>query len=320
MIVLFGKGDEMVKEKVRFPSSDGRHEISAVIYFDYEVFPKAVIQLSHGMCEYVERYEAVAEFFTKRGYVFAGHDHIGHGDSVPSEEYGIIYDEFVLQDLRRMNQVLKERFEGFKIIMYGHSMGSFFARWYAERYGDSIDGLILSGTAGPSAFNTLGKWVAGFVSKIHRRNYVSPLLVALSFGSYNKRISNPKHKSAWLTRDETVVERYEDDPKCQFNFTATGYHSLLKVLTHVSTMDWALALPKKLPILQIAGAEDPVGNYGKGVREVTKMMRDAGVEDLVEYIDKEGRHELHNELNREFILGNIVKWLDKRYYVEKRTD
>lgn len=310
----------MVKEKVKFPSSDGRHEISAVVFFNYEVFPKAVIQLSHGMCEYVERYEWLAEFFTKRGYVFAGNDHLGHGDSVPREEYGIIHDEFVLQDLKRMNQILRDRFEGFPIILYGHSMGSFFARWYAERYPDTINGLILSGTAGPSSLNGLGKLLAGFLASVRRRNYVSRLLVGMSFGSYNKRIEKPKHKSAWLTRDEAIVEKYENDPKCQFSFTARGYYELLKVLTHVNKPTWADSLPKNLPVLQLAGAEDPVGDYGKGVKEVTKMMKDAGMTDVYEYIDKNGRHELHNELNREWIMENVVKWLDKRYYVKKRAD
>lgn len=310
----------MIKEKVKFPSSDGRHEISATVYFDYEVFPKAVIQLSHGMCEYVERYEWLANFFTKRGYVFAGNDHIGHGDSVPREEYGILYGEFVLQDLRRMNQILRERFEGFPVILYGHSMGSFFARWYAERYPETINGLILSGTAGPSSVNGFGKLLAGFIAMIRGKKYISHLLVGMSFGSYNKRIEEPKHKSAWLTRDETIVERYENDEKCQFNFTATGYYELLKVLTHVSKKDWAYSIPKDLPILQIAGAEDPVGAYGKGVRAVTKMLREAGIKDIYEYIDKDGRHELHNELNREWIMENVVKWLDKRYYGKKGTD
>lgn len=310
----------MIKEKVKFPSSDGKHEISGTVYFNYEVFPKGVIQLSHGMCEYVERYEWLAEFFTKRGYVFAGNDHLGHGDSVPREEYGIIHDEFVLQDLRRMNQILRDRFEGFPVILYGHSMGSFFARWYAERYPETINGLILSGTAGPSFLNGIGKLLAGFISTFRRGNYVSKLLVGMSFGSYNKRIENPKHKSDWLTRNETIVEQYEADPKCRFYFTAVGYYELLKVLTHVSKKEWARSLPKNLPILQLAGANDPVGAYGEGVRRVTKMLKEAGIEDIVEYIDKEGRHELHHELNREWIMENVVKWLDKRYYGKKRTD
>lgn len=310
----------MVKEKVKFPSSDGIHEISAVVYFDYEVFPKAVIQLSHGMCEYVERYEWLAEFFTKRGYVFAGNDHLGHGDSVPKEEYGIIHDEFVLEDLRKMNELLRNRFEDFKIIMYGHSMGSFFARWYAETYPNTIDGLILSGTAGPSPLVGFGKFLAGLIAATRKRTYVSRMLVSMSFGSYNKRIPNPKTKSDWLTRNEEIVKKYEEDPKCQFNFTATGYHSLLKVLSRVNRKDWAKNIPKNLPILQLAGAEDPVGNYGEGPAEVTRLLQEAGVKDIVQYIDKNGRHELHNELNREKIMESVVKWLDKRYYGKEGTE
>ena len=303
----------MEKEVISFDSADGRSKIAGYIYTENHVEPKAVIQLSHGMCEYAERYEWLANFFTGRGYIFAGNDHLGHGSSSEPSEYGIFDEEHVEMDLKKMNDILREKYPLLPIILYGHSMGSFFARWYAERYPDTIDGLIISGTAGPSVKNVLGRALAGFIARTHKEGYISKFLVKLSFGSYLKRIPDAKSTSDWITHDRAVIEKYSKDPKCNFIFPAKGYHSLLTALTVVSRKEWAKSLPKDMHILQIAGAEDPVGDYGKGVRKVTKMLRDAGIKDVTEYIDEKGRHELHNEINKSEIMRKVVSWLDDRF-------
>jgi len=303
----------MDKEKISFDSADGKSKVAGYIYTENHVEPKAVIQLSHGMCEYVERYEWLANFFTGRGYIFAGNDHLGHGNSSDSSEYGIFDEEHVELDLKKMNDILRERYPLLPIILYGHSMGSFFARWYASRYPDTIDGLITSGTAGPALINGLGRALAGFIYRTHKEGYISKLLVKLSFGSYLKRIPDAKSSSDWITHDREVIDKYRKDPKCNFLFSAKGYHSLLTALTVVNRKEWAKSLPKDMKILQIAGAEDPVGNYGEGVRKVTKMLKAAGINDVTEYIDATGRHELHNELNKAEIMKKVVSWLDARF-------
>ncbi len=303
----------MEKEKVYFDSSDGIHKIAAYIYTEPSVKPKAVIQLAHGMCEYIERYEWFADFLTSRGYIVAGNDHPGHGGSSEPSEYGIFDEEHVEIDLKRMNTLLSDRYPLLPIILYGHSMGSFFARWYAERYSDTIDGLIISGTAGPSPLNNIGRVLSSIIAATHKRGYVSKFLVKLNFSKYNDRIKDAKYKADWLTRDREVVEAYEKDERCRFYFSAKGYHSLLTALTVVSRKGWANSLPKNMRILSIAGEQDPVGNYGEGVRKVTRMLKDAGIKDVTEYIDKDGRHELHNELNKREVMKFVVKWLDARY-------
>ena len=303
----------MEKEIVRFDSSDGRSKITGYIYKKSHIAPKAVVWLSHGMCEYVERYEWVADFLTARGYVFAGNDHLGHGNSSTPSEYGIFDEEHIEMDLKKMNAILREKYPLLPIILYGHSMGSFFARWYAERYSNTIDGLIISGTAGPALINGIGRMLAGLIARTHKEGYVSKLLVKLSFGSYLKRIPGAKSKNDWITHDREVIEKYSKDPKCNFNFSAKGYHSLLTALTVVNRKEWARSLPKDMKILQIAGEQDPVGNYGEGVKKVTNMLRHAGIKDVTEYIDKNGRHELHNELNKEEVMKQVVKWLDDRF-------
>lgn len=307
---------ELNCEKLCFPSSDGKHTVAAYLYTVPGVALKGVIQLSHGMCEYVERYRDYAAYFASRGFAFAGNDHLGHGGTVSKAEYGQYQRaENLLEDLHTMNGLLHKRFAGLPLILYGHSMGSFYARWYAERYGETIDGLIISGTAGPSALNNVGKVIAGMIAAVRGPAYVSPFMVKLNFGSYNKRFADEASPNAWLSRDRAVVQAYDADEKCAFQFAAATYREMLRALTHVSSKKWAAALRRDLPILLIAGAQDPVGNYGEGVRQVYAMLGDAGIEDLTCQIDPDGRHELHNELNRAEIEEYVLGWLEDHWGV-----
>ena len=76
---------ELHCETITFPSSDGRHTSSAVLYTMPDKPVRAVIQLSHGMCEYVRRYAPMAEFYAAHGIALAGNDHLGHGDTAKAE-------------------------------------------------------------------------------------------------------------------------------------------------------------------------------------------------------------------------------------------
>lgn len=134
-------------ENVTFHSSDEKHTSSAVIYTCPDVPVRAVIQLSHGMCEYVRRYAPMADFYAAHGIALAGNDHLGHGDTAQAGEHGHYGEKdgrfHLLDDLHTMNSLLHERFPGLPIILYGHSMGSFYARWYAEKWPESITALII---------------------------------------------------------------------------------------------------------------------------------------------------------------------------------
>ena len=71
-------------------------------------------------------------------------------------------------------------------------------------------------------------------------------------------------------------------------------------------------MPADLQILLIAGDKDPVGEYGKGVTEVYKTLRKTGHTNTVMKLYPEARHELLNELNREEVTEDILRWLDAR--------
>ena len=221
-------------EAITFPSSDGKHTSSAFLYTVPGQPVRAVLQLSHGMCEYVRRYAPMAEFYAAHGIALAGNDHLGHGDTAQAGEHGH-YGEpngrcHLLNDLHTMNRILHERFPDTPIILYGHSMGSFYARWYAEKWPESITALVISGTAGPSFMNVVGQRLAGLIARVKGPRYVSPLMVKLNFGSYCRKIENAQSPNAWLSRDKSVVKAYDADGLCTFRFTAATYREMLATL------------------------------------------------------------------------------------------
>lgn len=303
-------------EELHYPSADGTHTVAAYLYTMQGVELRAVLQLSHGMCEYIRRYEPMAAWYAERGIALAGNDHLGHGGSAAPDERGHYGEkngaEHLLKDLHTMNGLLHERFPTLPIILYGHSMGSFYARWYAEKWPDTIRALILSGTCGPSAVNAVGAKIAAAVAALHGDRYVSPLLVKLNFGKYCTRIKDPASPNAWLTRVPEIVAAYDADPLCSFDFTAGSYREMLRVISHVNSKRWAAAFPKALPVLFVSGDADPVGDYGAGVRAAWALLGDAGVSDLSCQIWPDARHELHNESNREGVFDYILTWLEDR--------
>ena len=301
-------------EEIRFPSADGVHTVAASMYTMPGVPVRAVLQLSHGMCEYVQRYCPMAQWYAQRGIALAGNDHLGHGGTANKGEHGH-YGEprgryHLLNDLHTMNGIIHQKFPGVPVFLYGHSMGSFYARWYAEKWPESIAAVIISGTAGPSFMNVIGQRLAGLIARVKGPRYVSPLMVKLNFGSYCKKIENAKSANDWLTRDEAVVNAYDADGLCTFQFTASTYREMLATLNHVSSKAWAESINKELPVLLIAGDGDPVGDYGKGVRKVWAMLGDAGVKDLTCQIFEGGRHELHNETNRDEVFDYVLTWIE----------
>lgn len=301
-------------EKLTFPSADGIHTVTSYVYTMPGVPVRAVFQLSHGMCEYVERYRPMAAWYAARGIALAGNDHLGHGATAGAGEHGYYGQKdgriHLLEDLHTMNGQIRRRFPGTPVFLYGHSMGSFYARRYAVTWPHTIDGAIYSGTAGPSFTNRAGYLLASLIAAVGGPRYVSPLMVKLNFGGYCKRIEHPASANDWLSRDPEVVRAYDADPLCTFQFTASTYREMLATLNAVSTRRWAQSFPKDLPVLFVAGDGDPVGNYGEGVRRVWAMLGDAGVKDLTCQIWEGARHELHNETNREEVFDYILGWVE----------
>ena len=298
----------------RFLSTDGKHKVFArECTPDGEV--RAVLQIAHGVAEHIYRYAPFMEFLANHGFVVVANDHLGHGKTAENEQELCFFAEKdgwndVVSDMDQLHKLTAAKYPDVPYFLFGHSMGSFYARWYAEKWPESITALVISGTAGPSFMNVIGQRLAGLIARVKGPRYVSPLMVKLNFGSYCKKIENAKSANDWLTRDEAVVNAYDADGLCTFQFTASTYREMLATLNHVSSRAWAESINKDLPVLLIAGDGDPVGDYGKGVRKVWVMLGDAGVKDLTCQIFEGGRHELHNETNRDEVFDYVLTWIE----------
>jgi alpha-beta hydrolase superfamily lysophospholipase len=277
--------------------------------------PKAIIQLSHGMCEYVQRYDAWARRFVSRGYVFCGNDHLGHGHTAPDEdELGYTAPrggaDFLVEDTHTLTCLMRAEYPNVPFVLYGHSMGSFVARMYLTRYGEELAGALISGTAGPGQPTGVALRLARMIGRTKGLHHRSRLLTGLAFGAYNKKFEGENDALSWLTSERDVRERYRHDPFCRFLFTAAGYDTLFTLLGTVSDKKWAHGVPKALPVLLFAGDMDPVGNYGRGVRAVHERLLEAGCNARL-LLYPGGRHEMHNESNRDQVFEDLIAYLEE---------
>ena len=302
---------EFIKDS--FISSDGKTEIACYFYAPEE--PKAIIQLSHGMCEYVERYAPHAEYFTSCGFVFCGHDHLGHGNTAATKDdlgYTVSAD-FLIDDLYKMTKKAKEKYPSLPVFMFGHSMGSFIARCYLSKYGNELAGAVISGTAGSDNPTSLGKLLCKTISLFKNDRHRSSLVKSISTGNYYKKFGKDAPKSAWVSSDPEVLKKYDADPFCNYTFTLNGYYNMFDLLGRVSAKSWADTVSKATPILLIGGSVDPVGG-AKGITEVANRLKAADVPDVTVKLWENGRHELLNEVAtiRNEVYKTVTDWINSR--------
>ena len=303
-----------IHRDVAFPSSDGKNTIHAELFVPSNNNIRAVVQISHGMMDYIGRYKGMAEALSDAGIALAGHDHLGHGDTVATpDDYGFFaskggYD-YVIDDVRGMNELIRREIPGVPVILLGHSMGSFIARLYANKYGSTIDGLIIHGTAGPNPATGAGLLLVKLLRAIKGERHRSKFICSLADGGYNKGFDPAEGPNAWLTRDPSMVADRIGNPKNDFIFTLAGYQDLFCFLGDCNDSAWFRQFPSDLPTLVVSGEQDPVGGFGKGVRYVYDNLKKQGANvGLKLYPD--ARHELFFEINRQEVFSDLIKWIE----------
>lgn len=295
----------------RFPSATGLGMTHCRLWIPEE--PCAALQVTHGMAEHIDRYDAFARYLAERGVLVYGQDHAGHGRSTTPAERGYFGPEngwdALVQDMRTLYDSVKCDYPAIPFILFGHSMGSFLARTYAGRDGGDFDAFIFSGTAGKNPALGIAKLIARREMRKRGPNQPSALLDKLSFGSYNKAIGENRTAFDWLSREQEQVDRYVEDENCGFVFTAAGMRDLFDGLGEISSAQWASRVPDK-PILIVSGDNDPVGGKGgKGVKQVAGWLKQTG--HAVELKLYPGaRHEILNETNRDEVFGDIALFVE----------
>ncbi len=301
-----------------YQSADHKTAITCFQYIPHGVDehnpPKAVVQIIHGMCEYIERYEHFAQFLNEQQIVVCGADHIGHGRSVTSEcELGYFGekggDQILGKDAYQLTKKMQLQYPNIPYFYFGHSMGSFVLRDILSKYQPKVTGAIICGTAGSMPY-AAAKALIRARRAVSSSHYRSKFLNKLMFGTYCNKIENATSVHDWISRDKALVGKYDADPKCNYIFTTAAMADLVTLLSRVSAKDWAGKVAKDLPIYLIAGEADPVGNYGKGVTEVYEKLKNAGVKDVQCKLYPNDRHELLNELDKDVVMQDILNWID----------
>ena len=312
----------MLTEKFFQPMKDGT-EIAVNRWIpDDKEHCRAVIVLSHGMLEHSLRYDRAGCLMAEAGFVFSAHDHRGHGKTAFTAEqkgtgtFGLLAKkngfEAVVSDLAEIIEKAKADFPGKKIILLGHSFGSFVAQAYIEQKGGLIDGCVLCGTAGPMNGTVwAGKLLTGVVSLFHKPEYKSEFVQKVVFGGYNKRIPEVITGFEWISANKANVDMYMNDSWCGGTACIGFFRDLLGGLLKIHKKSAMKKIPCTLPVFLIAGQDDPVGKYGKTIEKLADIYRKNGMQTVDMKFYPGDRHELFNELDGDKAVQNVLDWITR---------
>ena len=304
----------MVRNEFAFLSADKKTNIHAVEWLP-DTPPLAVLQIAHGVSEYILRYEPFAEYLTAQGFAVVGHDHLGHGDSVAPGAARLYFGpkgswSWVVEDIYTRRTLAGKRFPGIPYFLLGHSMGSFLARTYLIRYPGTVDGAVIMGTGQMApALIAGGKLVAAIEGKRIGEEQPSPLVSKLSFDTYNKIFAPNRTGFDWLSVNTENVDRYIADPLCGGNASIGLFREMLGGMSFIAQPEQLKKMNLTTPILFISGEMDPVGDCGKGTTRAYESFLAAGVRDVSIILYPGLRHEILCETECEKVFADIQQWL-----------
>lgn len=295
-----------------FRSASGADNIAYYIYKPREK-AKGVIQLTHGMCEYIERYEEFIAFLCEKGFAVCGHDHLGHGKSVLNDDYlGYFAPEkgwqYLVKDTVTMSKIIRKQYPETPLFLIGHSLGSLTARAAMSKCGCLYNGIVLLGTLNTRLKVDIAMAMADTIRRASGDMCRSEVVEKLVYGYTNIKIDDPVNKFAWLTRDDELVYKFYDNPKCNFIFTVSAFCDLIKLFMYATDRKCVEATPKGKPVLILGGKADPIGQWGKGPRELFEMLEGTGCTEVEMKLYEGARHELLNEINRTEVYNDIADW------------
>lgn len=305
------------KEDSFYSEADGL-EISVL-----EILPDkqpyiGIVQLVHGMSEYKERYIPFMEYLAGMGFVTVIHDHRGHGKSVKSkDDLGYMYGsgaDALLKDISTVNKNIREEYPDIPLVLFGHSMGSLAVRAFAAEHDSCIDMLIVCGSPSNNPARAFGTFVAKVEKIFLGARHRSRLIEALSFGSYAAKFKGEKNPHAWVCSDPEVYREYSESDMCGFTFSDDGYLVLFELMRRAyDTKNWKCT-KQKMPVLFVAGENDPCIGNPRQYAQAVKEMRRAGYLDVRGKLYPEMRHEILNEKNKEKVYHDIGVYMKKKLF------
>ncbi len=279
--------------------------------------PKAVVQIVHGMAEHGGRYARLASALTAQGYAVYAQDLPGHGHTAGSTAaLGHVADHgtwpLLLSAVHGVRAHIEQVHPGVPLFLFGHSMGSFIAQHHLVEHGAGLAGAVLSATSGSlGPLRAIGLKLNQLEIRLMGPQYRSPLTEALTFKTFNKAFKPNRTASDWLSRDTAEVDAYVADPHCGFRCSAALWAGLLSAGAHLLSSQRLARVPARLPVMLIAGSEDPVCDGGRGTHLLAQHYGKAGLSDVTTLVYEGARHELLNETCRDEVTRDLFDWLDQ---------
>ena len=311
----------MIKNDITFLSSNKKTNIHAIICQPKNGQFTRIIQIIHGMCEYIERYLPFIEYLATKGFIVVGHDHLGHGQSIKSpDDLGYFGEpnpsDLLIQDIHSLRKIIVKKYPNLPYFMCGHSMGSYLLRQYICTYSKGLAGIIILGTGYMSPCESL--LALGFINVLfcfkgikHKSNLTKK--ISFELGPYSKYDHQKKDlNNSWISRDPEIVKKYYEDKNCQFDFTLNGYYGLVQSIRYSCDPSNVAKIKKDIPVLFVSGDCDPVGNNGEGVRKSYEIMKLIGSVDVSMKLFMGCRHEVLNELNKDEVYEYILNWINEK--------
>lgn len=302
-----------------FLSTDGKTQLHGMRWEPDGGSVRAVLQICHGVAEHIARYDAFARYLNGLGIAVVGHDHLGHGLSLPEGGTPVYFGESntwntVVDDIYVLHQRIRLWYPDVPLCIMGHSMGSFLTRTYLIRYPGTVKAAIIMGTGWqPKAVIAGGMAVAKAVGAVVGENGTSDLVTNLAFGAYNKLFAPNRTSCDWLSADEDNVDAYMADPLCGADATVGLFRQMLSGIRFNQKLSNLRQMDPRIPVLFVAGEKDPVGDCGNGVRRTYQEFRRAGVQDCTLKLYPGLRHEILNEkAQQQQIFEDIGQWLTSK--------
>lgn len=294
----------------RFTSHDGK-EVQLYVWDDVKR-PKGVVKIAHGMAEHSARYNDFAEYLNLRGYIVVMNDHRGHGLTAAKDSFGYEEGDMWINNVRDQLAILDYCRDKYKLplFMMGHSYGSFITQAVIEEHPD-VKGFVVCGSnyIKGASYTACGV-IARSMCRHKGGRYPAELIVKLSFKTYEKKFPG---NNAWLNRDEAEVAKYNSDAMCGFTCSANFYRTFMAGISKLYVKDYFAQIDVDKPILLIAGSNDPVGEYSKGVRKLEKFYtKTVGAHDVVTHLYDGARHEILNETCKTQVYSDVASWLDSK--------
>lgn len=307
----------MNKNEFYYLSADGKTQIHAVEWIPDEK-PKAILQIAHGVTEYILRYEQFAEYLVEKGIMVVGNDHLGHGKSIAKDSEPMYFGptgswKWAVEDMYTCTKMIKEKYPEIPYYMLGFSLGSFLLRTYLIEYPKTIDAAIIMGTGEtPPVQIALAKFIANKEAKKVGENHTSPMIKKLTFDTYNKFFAPNRTDYDWLCSDNEGLDEYIADPMRGGNLSAGLFREMLSGMKFTSEIKNLKKMNLDTPILFISGDEDPVGEKGKGVIKAYHKFQNIGMKDVEIKLYPKLRHDILHEKCKKEIYEYVYNWIEKK--------